>query len=81
MSQNDGDLQGRQYQPTEPQAIPDGGSGYSSRPNVARSQCELPDDITLPDLQTQWLDPLSALDFSNFAQAGSSDAAMSFGFL
>jgi hypothetical protein len=28
------------------------------------------------EVQTPWLDPLGALDFANFAQAGSSDSAM-----
>lgn len=36
--------------------------------------------LGMPDIQEQWLDPLNALDFSNFAQAGTSDSAIGFGF-
>lgn len=36
-------------------------------------------DLTMGD-ETWFLDPLSALDFSNFAQAGSADSAMGFNF-
>lgn len=39
------------------------------------------DSNTFTDLSEQeWWDPLSALDFSNFAQAGSADSTAGFAF-
>lgn len=60
--------------PTEPGAFD---AGITSSSYVVPGNPNLfMDDMSGQD----WLDPLSALDFSNFAQAGSADSAMDFGF-
>lgn len=48
----------------------------TNQPDVEMTRISL----GMPDFQDQWLDPLNALDFSNFAQAGTSDSAIGLGF-
>lgn len=65
---------------TESYGVVPGSTGWN--PAVATTPYFMPEETnTFMDLSEQdWWDPLGALDFSNFAQAGSADSTTGFGF-
>lgn len=65
---------------TESYGMVPGPSGWN--PGMTTAPYFMPEDTnTFIDLSEQdWWDPLGALDFSNFAQAGSADSTTGFGF-